>query len=247
MLRPGDVDIFIAMPRELGDPALLAAYDALLTDAERTRKNTFLFEQHRQENLVTRALVRSTLSRYRPIAPAAWRFAENEYGCPRIDPPCGLDFNLSNHPTMTVCAVSEGAALGIDVEPQSRAAQIIGMASDVFAPAERAALDALCPENKADRATALWTSKEAYIKARGMGLALPLEGFAFTFDDPRAPRITFAASIDDDPERWWFRILDVAGHRIALAVARTPGRGGPRIRVRTCVPLHEERDVDVTP
>ncbi len=245
-LEPGDIDVLIAMPGRFDEPALLAAYDALMTDAERARQRAFVFERHRIESLVTRALVRTALSRYRPVAPEAWRFEKNEHGCPRIEPPCGLSFNLSNHPTMVVCAVTEGAAIGVDVEPLSRAPEIVEVAGDVFTPTEQAELATLGPEGKRDRAVTLWTLKEAYIKARSLGLALPLDGFAFRFDDPTRPRISFAASIDDDPARWWFHTVDVAEHRIALALERAPTPtmldAEVRVRVRVCVPLREEAD-----
>lgn len=236
MLAPGEVEIAIARPEEIDDPTLLAAYDALMTEDERKRQRAFVFEKNRQESLVTRALVRTTLSRHRPVAPQDWRFVTNEWGCPRIEPDCGLSFNLSNHPTMVVCAVTEGGAIGVDVEPHDRAQQILGLARDVFAPSEQEALAALRPDEREDRALSLWTSKEAYIKARGMGLAIPLDGFAFAFEEPLAPRIAFEASVADDPERWRFRIMDVAGHRVALAVERRAA-AEPSVRVRMAVPL----------
>src|SRR5689334_19259784 len=80
-LGPGDVDVYIAMPERI-EPALLAAYDALMTESERERQRKFVFERNRREHRVTRALVRTTLSRYRPIAPSAWCFARNAHGCP---------------------------------------------------------------------------------------------------------------------------------------------------------------------
>jgi 4'-phosphopantetheinyl transferase len=87
----------------------------------------------------------------------------------------------------------------------------------VFSVAERAALHALPAAAQPDRALSLWTLKEAYIKARSLGLSLPLDGFSFSFDsDP--PRISFAASISDTPERWTFRTVDLLGHRISLAL-----------------------------
>lgn len=215
-LAPADVDIWTARPPDLGDA--LPAYDALLLDIERRRQQAYMFERNRLEYLVTRAVVRTTLSRYRPTLAAEWRFRANEYGRPEIDPPCGLHFNLSNHPTMVVCAVTESAEVGVDVEPVERGASIVAIAGSVFAPRELAELRALEGVAQTDRAVTLWTLKEAYIKARGMGLSLPLDKFAFHFAEGSPPTITFAPPIDDDPRRWTFSTRDVAGHRIALAV-----------------------------
>ena len=188
-----------------------------LHPAELERYHRFVFDRHRLEYLATRALVRRALSTYRPVAPAAWRFSTNAYGRPEIDPPCGLTFNLANHPTLVVCAIRSGAELGVDVEPLTRGSEILAIASTVFAPGELTGLHALPESAQPDRALALWTLKEAYIKARGMGLSLPLDGFAFVFDAAR-PRISFAPSIIDTPERWAFRTIDLLDHRIALAV-----------------------------
>jgi 4'-phosphopantetheinyl transferase len=236
-LARGHVDVWIAMPRELEDLALHAAYDALMTEAERTKQRAFVFEKNRRESLLTRALVRTALSRYRPTPPAAWRFAPNAFGRPYLEPPCGLLFNLSNHPTMVVCAVTDGVEIGVDVEPVARGASIVDLAPSVFAADEREDLARLDGPARLDRATSLWTLKESYIKARGMGLSLPLQAFAFHFDQPE-PRITFEPPIEDDPERWWFRTFDVAEHRIALTVERA-GPAPPVVRARTCIPLRD--------
>ena len=233
--RVSEVDVWIARPSSTDDPALVAEYEGLLTDDERNRLRAFRFEKHRREYLVTRALVRTALSTYGSTPPAAWRFATNAYGRPAIDPPSALRFNLSNHPTMVVCAVVTGAEIGVDVEPLDRAGDILSVATTVFAPGELAELRALPRAMAREHAVSLWTLKEAYIKARGMGLALPLDAFAFSFDGPGAPRIAFTRAIDDRPDRWAFRTLDVDGHRIAIAVERALGE--PRIRLRPHVPL----------
>jgi 4'-phosphopantetheinyl transferase len=246
------VDVFLTTPALAGDPALLAEYGRLMTEEEQKRQRAFVQERHRLEYLLTRALVRTALSRYRPVSAASWRFTTNEYGSPRVEPPCGLVFNLSNTPSMIVCAVTEGAAIGVDVEPHDRGGQVLDVAESVFAPLERAGLEALPEGRRRDRALSLWTLKEAYIKARGMGLSLPLNGFAFRFDDPDdVPRITFAPSIADDPGRWWFRTIDHVDHRVAICAERTATaespEGTPRLRVRLCVPLRDDQDVEVTP
>lgn len=218
LLAPEEVHLWIAEPPALDDPELLAAYDALMTDDERARQRAYVHERNRREALVTRALVRASLSQYRAIAPSAWRFRIGEHGRPEIDPPCGLRFNLSNHPSMVVCAIVLERDIGVDVEPMTRGEEILSVADTVFAPSELAELRALSAPEEADRAVTLWTLKEAYIKARGKGLSLPLDAFAFHFAPGAPPVVSFDPRIDDRAARWTFRTCDVRGHRIALAV-----------------------------
>ena len=233
---PSAVDVFLLRPEALA-PDDRDALLAWLHPSELERYHRFVFDRHRLEFLATRALVRRALSSFRAIEPPAWRFRITAHGRPEIDPPCGIVFNLANHPTLTVCAIRAAAAaddpgrvpeLGVDVEPLTRGAEILPLAPSVFSAAERAALHALPATAQPDRALALWTLKEAYIKARSLGLSLPLDGFSFSFDsDP--PRISFAASIPDLPERWTFRTIDLLDHRISLALeASDPA---PRVRV----------------
>jgi 4'-phosphopantetheinyl transferase len=218
-LAHSPVDVYLLRPSSCAhdDHAALLAW---LHPTELQRYNRFVFDRHRVEYLATRALVRRVLSTYRPLAPAAWQFRTTAHGRPEIDPPCGLTFNLANHPTLIVCAIRPGPELGVDVEPLTRGPEILALAGSVFAPDELAALRALPELAQPDRALALWTLKEAYIKARGLGLSLPLDGFAFSFDDSHT-RISFAPTITDMPERWTFRTFDLLDHRIALALEAT--------------------------
>jgi 4'-phosphopantetheinyl transferase len=137
---------------------------------------------------------------------------------------------------MVVCAVAEKVDLGVDVEPLVRAEEILKVAPTVFAAEEQEALELLAEPDKRDRAVSLWTLKEAYIKARGMGLALPLKAFAFRFKADAPPEVSFVPPIVDRPERWSFRTFDVAGHRIALAVE---GRD-PITRLHATLPLRDD-------
>lgn len=226
------IELWLASPPELGDDALTAAYALLLPD-ERDKHRKFVFERHRREYLTTRGLLRAALSRHRPAAPSSWVFRRNEYGRPELEPPCGLRFNLSNHPSLVVCAVrSSHLELGCDIEPLERGAEVLGIADSVFAPRELAELRALPAALQPDRAIALWTLKEAYIKARSIGMTLPLQEFAFSFPEGGAPNITFTAQISDTPSRWRFAMLELAQCRVALALERDPDRPAPALAVR---------------
>jgi 4'-phosphopantetheinyl transferase len=216
-------------PAALSD-AELARVLPWLTDEERIRHRAFVFERNQREYLATRGLVRRVLSRARMAPPGSWRFVKNEYGRPQLDPPCGLRFNLANHPSLVVCALREGELeVGVDVEPLARGGEVLEIASTVFSPHELAALRALPPAQQAERAISLWTLKEAYIKARGMGLSLPLQEFSFVFSAGGA-EIQFSAALPDDPARWAFSWFDRRGHRIA--VAHEVARGGRPAQVR---------------
>jgi 4'-phosphopantetheinyl transferase len=219
------LQLWLAYPSDLAEPAVEEACAALLDDAERARAPRFRFARHRIEFLATHALTRVALSHAHPLAPQAWSFSVNEYGKPSPVPECGLHFNQSNSLELAVCLIARPDAMGgaiadvgVDVESFARAEEIVPLASRVFSAAERGQLDALPVAERPDRSLSLWTLKEAYIKARGMGLSLPLEGISFLFDGARAMRLEVASGIDDEPGRWRFCQIDHAGHRIALAV-----------------------------
>ena len=114
-----EAHLWYVQPESVVDPALLAAYDDLLTPAERQRNRRFVFERHRHQDLVTRALVRTVLSAYCPaVEPRAWGFSLGPFGRPEIAAPAvqpRLRFNLSHTDGMVVCLVSGDREIGVDV------------------------------------------------------------------------------------------------------------------------------------
>jgi len=232
------VDVWTAAPASLTAPHL-ARVLAVLPQEEQEWQRAHAFADDRQEALVTRGLARLVLSRYRDVAPEGWRFSRNAYGRPAIDPECDLRFNLSNHPDLVVCAVCEGHEVGVDVEPLRRGADIVEIASSVFSPAEQASLRALAPAARRDRAVTLWTLKEAYIKARGMGLALRLESFSMSPCADGSATIAFVDPREHASERWTFSTLDVGEHRLSLAVATSEGVRLSVYRLPSLVSLFE--------
>jgi 4'-phosphopantetheinyl transferase len=241
-LPQDEVHLWYCLPDEIEDPRLLAAYEALLAPDERVRRDRYRFEKSRREYLFTRAMVRATLSRYAPVAPAAWAFRQNAYGRPEIDPAshaphAALRFNLSNTYGLIACAVVLDRDLGIDVEDTERPGETVSIADGFFSRPEIAALRALPEERQPSRFFDYWTLKEAYIKARGMGLAIPLDQFSFLLDDGPPIRVTFDPALDDDASTWQFEQFAITPrHRTSAAVRRG---AGPDLRfvVRRTVPL----------
>lgn len=216
----------------------LDAYRPLLSQDENDRMARFVFERDRRAFLLTRALVRTTLSRYASVAPAEWRFIANVHGRPEIlERPTGapdLRFNISHTDGLIACAVTIGREVGVDVEHIHRRLSH-DIADRFFAPAEVTDLRRLPVEDQERVFFDYWTLKEAYIKARGFGLALPLGDFAFKLQPPATPTITFEPSLDDDASTWQFmQEWPTPQHCLGLAVRRT-GRDLP-VRIRFVIP-----------
>jgi 4'-phosphopantetheinyl transferase len=121
---------------------------------------------------------------------------------------------------MVVCVIAHGFEVGVDLEPYKRAEEIARPSETVSSPLKLAQLDTLNGSEKADRALSLWTLKESYIKARGVGLSLPLSKISFLFGGREGIRLELDACLDDEAERWRFCLLGYAGHLIALTGER---------------------------
>src|SRR4051812_15367218 len=118
-LGPGVAHLWYVFCDRVQDAGLLAAYHRLMSPDEAAQQARFYFPENRHEYLLTRALVRSALWRYEPVAPEAWTFVRNQYGCPQIAGPAGataLRFNLSNTRGLIACLVAKDIDVGVDVE-----------------------------------------------------------------------------------------------------------------------------------
>ncbi|HEY0941013.1 MAG TPA: 4'-phosphopantetheinyl transferase superfamily protein [Steroidobacter sp.] len=238
------IDLWLAHYQEISDAALHAEYRALLTEEERNQQLRFYFPDDRQRYLVTRALVRTVLSRYLDIDPADWRFANNQYGRPAIanlDPAeCGLRFNISHTRGLIALGVTQRRELGVDVENVLTREVSMDIADRFFAPAEVAELATVPPERQQDRFFEYWTFKESYIKARGMGLSIPLGQFSFHYPHERAVHIAIDPELGDDANRWSFwQYRPTAAHLLAVCAERREGEI-PSLTLRRTVPLVAE-------
>jgi 4'-phosphopantetheinyl transferase len=205
----------------------------LLPDEEWQRCQRFVLPEGRRECLAARCLVRTVLSRYAPVEPAAWGFANGPHGRPEVShPPSDLRFNLSHAGGVVACGVSVGRDVGIDVEWLGRRIPM-AVARSRFAASELGALQALPEAAQRRRFLELWTLKEAYVKARSAGLSLRLDQFAFDQPDAAQPRVRFAEGFDDHAAAWQFDRLRIGPEHLAVVATRV-GTGSPvRVVVRT--------------
>lgn len=222
-------------------PARLQYYRSLLTTDETERCDRFVHAADQIRFLLARAMVRTMLSTYLPRLPHDWRFRIEEYGRPEVAelPPGAPDlrFNLSHTPGLVACGMTVGRDIGVDVENVNRT-----ITHDIperfFSPQEVADLRALPEEEQHVVFFDYWTLKESYIKARGLGLALPLGQFTFMRRAGDAPTICFAPELHDDANTWQFaQFWPTRDHRMAVAVRR---RGGDLPIEVSAVEIHAD-------
>ena len=238
MLSAADVHVWYVFSDAVRDPRLLERYAAMLTTEERARHDRFAFARDRHQFLVTRGVLRTLVAGYLEIEPAACTFVADQYGRPSLAPALGdgtLEFNVSHTHGLVACGFARQREIGVDVEDVARAAVDADLPRRFFSPLEVEALEALPLPARTGKFFDYWTLKEAYIKARGLGLSLPLDGFSMLLDGGGPPRIRFADSIEDDPETWQFAQFDPSPrHRMAVAVRRRCGEAA--IEWRELVP-----------
>lgn len=222
---------------------LESAYLALLNDEEKARQERFIFPKHRHSFLIAHAFVRVVLSRYFPVSADQWTFEKNQYGRPDVILPKGapnLRFNLSHTNGLAVCAVTLNRDLGVDVEDLERKGATVELAHRYFSDSEITDLKALPNERQRQRFFELWTLKESYMKARGIGLSLGLGNFSFTLGAESPITIAFNDSINDEPGDWQFHLFDpLPRYRVAFAVKRGHNRN-LLVKTRMTVPLMSE-------
>jgi 4'-phosphopantetheinyl transferase len=202
---------------------LAASYRQLLCSEERVRYESLLFERDKSLFLAARALLRTALSHYLALQPRDWRFATNEYGKPHIgnaDAADQLQFNISHTQGLAICAISRARVqLGVDAEWLLRHGETLSVAHRYFSAPEAAALLQTRPEHQRLQFFRYWTLKESYIKARGLGLSIPLDRFSFILEDGHPIRIEFDPRLGDDHRRWQFLQLTAGpAHLAAVAV-----------------------------
>jgi 4'-phosphopantetheinyl transferase len=242
-LAPGRVQVWWGRPAEL-TPDSRARLWGLLPDDERASITRLAFDEDRQTSLLARVMVRHVLTEVTgALPPEGWRFSRTALGRPLIANPelDWLTFNLSHTRKLVVCAVAARAELGVDIESLEREAPL-EVADRYFSPAEAEDVRSLPPARRPRRFFEYWTLKEAFVKARSLGLTLPLDGFTFQISEPEGIRIAFTdepAFAGEDPARWRFHSTDIAPSHL-LAVAAAPAGGEPlALDLREARPLLE--------
>ena len=197
------------------DPASVSipAFRKTLTPDELARAERYRFPNGRDRFVICRAALRAILGLYLRVHPGHLRFSANSYGKPvlaGVHRSSALRFNVSHSGDLALLAVGCAREVGVDLERlrPGRAGERMRLAERFFSPAEAAGLRALPEDERDDAFLVCWTRKEAYIKAVGRGLSLPLSMFEVTVSPKAAAALQRTAWNPQDASRWLLRDLN---------------------------------------
>jgi 4'-phosphopantetheinyl transferase len=201
-----------------------------LVDAERARARRFATTELRRRWEIGRGALREILAGYLgitaqdvPIVLRPCTVCGEPHGKPALAPPADrLRFNVSHTTELLLVAVAEGREVGIDAEPAARASRLAATSRAWLAKPEAAALERLSPEQREAALLRLWTFKEAYLKAVGLGLNADLREVVIGLDAPAALQ---ASPAETHPERWLLAAPETAPGTVAAVAV---DRGGDR-------------------
>lgn len=207
----------------LDAPARAACADVLSAE-ERARAARFLRPVDRDRYVASHAALRLILGRALGRAPADLAFAERPGGKPALAGGAGPDFNLSHSGARALVAVSPAGRIGVDVEALRPMPDAGRVARTYFAPDEAAALAARPEPERMPAFMACWTRKEAFVKAVGAGLAMPLARFSVSL--PPAPAALLRLADDPAaPGAWTLRHLEPGGGTVGAVALEEPDAG----------------------
>ena len=249
IISADEIHLWYVHNENIQDPYFISQYYTLLNDEEQLQQKRFYFEKHRHQYLLTRAMVRSVLSQYEnKISPEKWEFEKNAYGKPFISNSAStlpLHFNISHTDELIVMGVTLHQEIGVDVEYLPRVGKTLDIANSFFSPTEIKQLFDLPQEKQKNRFFDLWTLKEAYIKACGMGLSIPLDHFSYCFSEHGKISIEFKPERNDQPELWQFwQVHPNDTHKISVAIKGDKINCPYSVSMRTIVPLSDITEVN---
>ncbi len=218
-LRPGAVYIWEG---RLDVPDRVTAIArSLLSDDERKRADRFIYDRHRRRHTVAQAHLRRVLGGLTDTRPEDIDFQFGKHGKPFL--PGGPSFNQSHSEDRIMIGVAAEGRLGVDIEEVREVKYMLGIADKNFGGDEAARLHAAPENERLELFFRLWTRKEAFLKAVGVGLTHPLRTFSVDPTQGAGQGLLRVEGLPEDPARWHVGgVPCTSGAEAALAVDR-PG------------------------
>lgn len=230
-----EVHVYIAFVSKYVNSGQRAWYERLLAEEEYRKYSKLHFSKDRDIYLTAHVLLRVVLSKYAHVPPEAWAFTSNRFGRPEIlsreEGAASLRFSLSRTRGMVVCGIARSMEIGVDVEEVRPLNDLETLSNHVLTEGEQSWLRRRAEHERLESFFQLWTLKEAYLKAKGVGLSQPLNEVGFDLDGEKPPRLGPAGKCFDQAADWQFSTTQPApSHRMAVAL-RTEGTGERQIRI----------------
>ncbi len=198
------------------------ALEQTLAADERTRAEQFHFPEDRTHFIVARGLLRAILGRYLARDAHTLQFCYSLYGKPVLARESGGDtlcFNLTHSHGMALYAITRSRDIGIDLENISTHMAYEQIAERFFSPYEVSMLRSIPIQIRQESFFCCWTRKEAYLKARGIGLSSALSQFDVSLT-PGAPAALLRTREEDQDISCWslYNLSPGSGYVAALAL-----------------------------
>jgi|HubBroStandDraft_4_1064222.scaffolds.fasta_scaffold97827_2 4'-phosphopantetheinyl transferase len=198
-------------------------WQRLLSSDESNRASRFHSQRDRQHFVAVRAILRKILSAYLGTDPAGMRFSYSKKEKPSLDAPhkdSGITFNVSHSGGKALLAFARWREIGVDIEQVRRDVDLEAIARRFFSPHEQEQLAAFPPQERADTFFRCWTRKEAYIKATGDGLSLPLSQFDVSLAAGDSSALLATRPDASEAQQWLLREVPGGTGYVAALCAR---------------------------
>jgi len=240
-LADSEIHLWLIDEQDVINAGVIGNYPSLVSMDELQRSTGFKSSKRRQQFLITRAALRSILSFYMPsISPQDFRFSVNPFGKPALEGSlCNIQFNVSHSHSKILIGISAEGFIGVDIEFINRKRDIFKIAEHYFHHQEWNSSILQEVEEPVARFYQLWTLKEAFIKAQGKGLSIPLNSFFFDNCHSHYPTLNLSSSLSPPKKSWIFShaFVDI-DYSLAIAVDNTQCTEALKLVVRKYIPLH---------
>jgi len=220
-LAPDELSVWL-VPVDAPPNRLRELVGALSAD-EQLRVARYHFERDRVRFIAARGTLRRILGAYLGRPPHTIAFAYSPYGKPSLPNDPSVSFNVSHSGDWAICALALNRCIGVDIELIRRDLAEESIAERFFSPREVADLRSLPAEQQPPAFFRCWTRKEAFVKARGEGLSLPLDRFDVSLRPDAPPALVRTLDDPGEAARWSMLALPApSGYEASVVIAGPP-------------------------